>query len=313
MEKEETWRAEKEAPKPLKTQYPEGGQYKTLCTLTGSDADNPRSFPDVYHKIANALKKVGTTWIVQHHVTALAWQRAITPPVVQVGCATCFVTLEFHGEVNTIDTGCLPLCITPSKLLDASNKFLLRNIKHNTNSYKAYAEQVHGLTKKDLDFLTNIRGYFPKAYKELQLQIRQYDPFLQSMLGDNHLMLLKYRGVYNLIFENWIDVISCLNAHYGNDKVGPTAIVWFFHFYIQGYLRKQYETINTTVAIPLLITWVHTFLVRLKVDSPILRPRQAQRRNLSPVLPRRQSFWTLRVPFGSQSAIGTFTSTIFVH
>ena len=107
MEKEEIWRAEKEAPKPLKTQYPEGGQYKTLCTLTGSDADNPHSFPNVYQKIANATKKVGITWIVQHHITGLAQQRSITPPVVQVGCTTCFVTLEFHGEDNTINTGCL--------------------------------------------------------------------------------------------------------------------------------------------------------------------------------------------------------------
>ena len=133
--------------------------------LTGSDADDPDSFPDVYHKIANASKKVGTTRIVQHHVVALARQQGITPPVVQVGCATCFVTLEFYGVDNTIDTGCLPFCITPSNLLDASNKVLLRNIKQNTNSYEAYAEQVHGLTKKDIDFLTNIRGYFPKAYK----------------------------------------------------------------------------------------------------------------------------------------------------
>ena len=148
----------------------------------------------------------------------------------QVGCATCFVTLEFHGEDNSIDTGCLPFCITPSKLLDARNRVLLRNIKHNTTSYKAYAQQVHGLTKKDLDFLTNIRGYFPKAYVELQLQIQQYNPFLQLMLGNNHLMLLKYQGAHNLIFENWIDVISCLNTHYGNNKVGPMEIVWLFHF-----------------------------------------------------------------------------------
>ena len=45
MEKEETQRAEKDAPKPLTTQYPEGGQYETLCTLTGSDVDNPDSSP----------------------------------------------------------------------------------------------------------------------------------------------------------------------------------------------------------------------------------------------------------------------------
>ena len=126
-----------------------------------------------------------------------------------------------------------------------------------------------GWEKKELDFLTNIRGYFPKAYLELELQIRQYDPFLQSMLSDYHRMLLQYRGAYELIFESWIEVVSCLNAHYGNDKVGPTAIVWFFHFYIQGYLRKQYETINAAVAPPPLIKWVKTFLVQRKVDNLI--------------------------------------------
>lgn len=72
-----------------------------------------------------------------------------------------------------------------------------------------------------------------------------------------------------MLFDNWIDVMSCLNAHYRNDKVGPTAIVWFFHFYIQGYLKKQHETINTVVAIPLLTKWVKNFLVQKKVENLI--------------------------------------------
>ena len=72
-------------------------------------------------------------------------------------------------------------------------KVMLRNVMRNKSSYEAYAEQVHGLGKKDLDFLTSIKGYFPKVYEETQLQLRQYDPLLQAMLGDNHPMHLKYR------------------------------------------------------------------------------------------------------------------------
>ena len=49
-----------------------------------------------------------------------------------------------------------------------------------------------GWEKKDLGFLTNIRGYFPKVYNNSQLQIRKYDMFLQLMLSDNHLMILEY-------------------------------------------------------------------------------------------------------------------------
>ena len=131
----------------------------------GSDADDTDSFPDVYCKIANLTKKLGTTWIVSLHVVALARRRGIPPPVVPVGCATCFVTLEFHGEENSINTGCLPLCITPSMLLNASDKVLLRTVKQNAAQYEAYAEHVHGLGKNDLDFLTNIKCYLPKAYK----------------------------------------------------------------------------------------------------------------------------------------------------
>ena len=82
-------------------------------------------------------------------------------------------------------------------------------------------------------------------------------------------MLIEYQGAYELLFEHWIDVMSCLNIHYRNDKVGPTAIVWFFHFYIQGYLRTQYQTIDAAVATPKLIEWVKTFLIRQRVDNLI--------------------------------------------
>ena len=72
MKKEEIWRAEKEAPKPLTAQYLNNGQYNTLCTLTGSDLDASDTVPKLYHKLANLTKRLGNTQIIQYNVNGLA-------------------------------------------------------------------------------------------------------------------------------------------------------------------------------------------------------------------------------------------------
>ena len=163
--------------------------------------------------------------------------------------------------------GCLPFCVVPSDMVESSNKVMLRNIVHKKSNYEAYAKQVNGLGKKELDFLTSVKGYILKVYKETQLQFKQYDPLLQAMLRYSHPMHLEYRKAYKLLFNNWIEVNGCLNTHYGNNKVGPMAIVWFFHFFLQGWLNKQHATIDNAVDISLLTKWVEKFLVQKKVDD----------------------------------------------
>ena len=153
LEKEETWHAEKEALEPLTAQYPEKGQYKILRTLMESDPDAPETVPEVYHKIANLTKKLGTQRLVQFQVNALARQLDIQPPTVQIGCSECFVSLLFHGHDHTISTGCLPFGVIPSKMVNASNKVLLCNIVQTNFNYESYAENVYGIGKTELNFL----------------------------------------------------------------------------------------------------------------------------------------------------------------
>ena len=140
------------------------------------------------------------------------------------------MNLLFHGLKYTIKIGCLPFGVIPSKMMTPNSRTLLSTIMNNNNNLESYVESVHGLIKTELDFLKSIKTHVPTHYEEFKIQIEQYDLFLGAFLGTGHAVYGEYRKAYKLVVKKWMFYIRQFDVGYGNAKVGPMLIVWFFHF-----------------------------------------------------------------------------------
>ena len=99
------------------------------------------------------------------------------------------------------------------------------------------------------------------------MKIEQYNPFLGTFLGTGHLVYCEYKNAYKLVFRHWMTFIKKFNMCYGNTKVGPMLIVWFFHFYIYGCLQDQHNSVDKIIPHLPLVEEVKKFLLRKKVHK----------------------------------------------
>lgn len=231
--------AEKDAKKPITSQYPTDTLLPRLYAMTDINAED--LLPSVYAKIANAPKQIGKHTTIQMEVDVLARELEITSPVVQIGMSAHFVNLRFHGTNKyELGNGLLPMNIVPNKTMSAPGHGLTEKMLQANEKLHIMLE-ADSIQGSDVAGMNTTKYYLPACFEEAFLMLKEYAVVLGTALGITYGVYLDYKGALRLICLRPMAFMGALCQVYGKRASLP-LLVFFFHYYLRTWFQMQFES-----------------------------------------------------------------------